>query len=71
MHIYIKSVTWRRAYKTDRIRASIISFICQSEDENMDDDVQNGTQEQQRVNANNWRANIAATMWTDAMHMGS
>ncbi|XP_033134011.1 uncharacterized protein At2g29880 isoform X3 [Brassica rapa] len=29
MHIYIKSVTWRRAYKTDRIRASIISFICQ------------------------------------------
>lgn len=31
MHIYIKSVTWRRAYKTDRIRASIISFICQSE----------------------------------------
>ncbi|XP_033131942.1 putative nuclease HARBI1 [Brassica rapa] len=41
------------------------------EDENMDDDVQNGTQEQQRVNANNWRANIAATMWTDAMHMGS
>ena len=41
------------------------------EDENMDDDVQNGTQEQQRVNANNSRANIAATMWTDAMHMGS
>ncbi|KAL0824459.1 hypothetical protein Bca101_048136 [Brassica carinata] len=41
------------------------------EDENMDDDVQNVTQEQQRVNANNWRANIAATMWTDAMHMGS
>ncbi|XP_048624074.1 putative nuclease HARBI1 [Brassica napus] len=41
------------------------------EDENMDDDVQNGTQEQQRVNANNWRANIAATMWTYAMHMGS
>lgn len=40
------------------------------EDENMDDDLQNGTQEQQRVNANNWRANIAAAMWADAMHMG-
>ncbi|WZZ27214.1 hypothetical protein YC2023_010615 [Brassica napus] len=39
-------------------------------DENMDDDVQNGTQEQERVNANNWRANIASNMWTDAMHMG-
>ncbi|WZZ52035.1 hypothetical protein YC2023_052142 [Brassica napus] len=34
----------------------------------MDDDVQNCTQEQQRVNANNWRA---ANIWTDAMHMGS
>ena len=37
--------------------------------ENMDDDVHNGTKE--RVNANNWRANIAATMWTYGMHMGS
>ncbi|KAF3529876.1 hypothetical protein DY000_02040084 [Brassica cretica] len=41
------------------------------EDENMDDDVQNGTQEQERVNANNWRANIASNMWTGAMHMGN
>ncbi|XP_010495587.1 PREDICTED: uncharacterized protein LOC104772700 [Camelina sativa] len=30
-----------------------------------------GTQEQQRVLANTWRANIAASMWTDAMNMGS
>ncbi|XP_019084283.1 PREDICTED: putative nuclease HARBI1 [Camelina sativa] len=29
------------------------------------------TQEQQRVLANTWRANIAASMWTDAMNMGS
>ncbi|KAF2589857.1 hypothetical protein F2Q70_00040590 [Brassica cretica] len=41
------------------------------EDENMDGDVHNGTQEQQRVNANDWKENIAATMWTDAMHISS
>ncbi|KAL0740996.1 hypothetical protein Bca4012_082509 [Brassica carinata] len=38
------------------------------EEEN-NDEVFHGTQEQQRVNANNWRANIAETMWADALHM--
>lgn len=30
-----------------------------------------GTQDQQRVLANNWRASIATHMWTDAMNMES
>ncbi|CAE6226183.1 unnamed protein product [Arabidopsis arenosa] len=40
------------------------------EDENNEEQL-HGTQEQQRVLANNWRATIAANMWTDAMNMGS
>ncbi|EOA25794.1 hypothetical protein CARUB_v10019161mg [Capsella rubella] len=41
------------------------------DDGNNEEEQLHGTQEQQRVLANNWRATIAATMWTYAMNMGS
>ncbi|KAL1200342.1 Protein ALP1-like [Cardamine amara subsp. amara] len=41
------------------------------DDENHVDEEIHGTEEQQRVLANAWRAAIAANMWTDAMNMGS
>ncbi|CAH2060354.1 unnamed protein product [Thlaspi arvense] len=44
------------------------SGVGERDDEEFNkDEVLQGTQEQQKVNANNWRANIAATMWTGAM----
>ncbi|XP_023636070.1 uncharacterized protein LOC111829985 [Capsella rubella] len=41
------------------------------DDGNNEEEQLHGTQEQQRVLANNWRAIIAATMWTYAINMGS
>ncbi|XP_010480567.1 PREDICTED: putative nuclease HARBI1 [Camelina sativa] len=41
------------------------------DDENHEEEQLHGTQDQQRVLANNWRATIAENMWTDAMNMGS
>ncbi|XP_023640346.1 uncharacterized protein LOC111831067 [Capsella rubella] len=42
-----------------------------NDDENNEEEQLHDTQEQQRGHANNWRANIAASMWTDAMNMES
>ncbi|KAL1196027.1 hypothetical protein V5N11_030091 [Cardamine amara subsp. amara] len=41
------------------------------DDENHVDEEIHGTEEQQRVLANAWRAAIAANMWTNAMNTGS
>ncbi|XP_010424411.1 PREDICTED: uncharacterized protein LOC104709511 [Camelina sativa] len=41
------------------------------DDGNNEEEQLHGTQNQQRVHANNWRATIAENMWTNAINMGS
>ena len=45
-----------------------IELEDKSEDEEIDDELGNQTQEQQRQIANAWRAGIATNMWTDAVN---